>query len=216
MSIKDRKSRESKRLRNKILNAALRIFAEQGYTEVSMRKIAASIDYSATTIYRFFQNKEELLWAIAAATYGDLAARFEKVRAGGGGDPLGTLRALITEYIVFCVERPDMFRLYSGLASFEMEGGVMYERIGGNRYKVYQSWFECIRQSIGCGRFEVHDEMRVFLYLWDAVSGYIDHRINQTQVPRKPLAEDTEQFLHLVFRGIEGQRAHREEGQSHE
>jgi len=206
MSIQDRKSRENARLRQEILKAALRIFAEQGYGKVSMRKIAAMIDYSPTTIYRFFQNKDDLLRTMAAETYGDLSARFEKLKAEGSDDPLGLLKSLVREYIFFCVERPDMFRLYSDLASFEMEEGIMYERLGETRFMVYQSWFKCIRQSIESGRFEVKDDMQIFLYLWDAVNGYIDHRIRHPRVPRKPLAEDSAEYLSLLFRGIEMNR----------
>jgi AcrR family transcriptional regulator len=44
MSIQERKSRENAQLRQRILTAALRVFAEQGYGKVSMRKIAALID----------------------------------------------------------------------------------------------------------------------------------------------------------------------------
>jgi AcrR family transcriptional regulator len=203
MSIKDRKERETARLRHKILNAALRVFAKQGYDKVSMRKIAALIDYSPTTIYRFFKNKEELLQTIAARTYGDLSAKFEQVKAEGEDDPLGTLKALVREYMIFCVEHPDMFRLFSDIASFELEDGIMYERLGGNRNMVYQSWFGCIRLSIKSGGLEINDDVRVFLYLWDAVNGYIDHRIKHALVSRKPLADDSVEYLSLVFRGIE-------------
>jgi len=203
MSILDRKSRENAQLRQKILNAALQVFAEQGYGKVSMRKIAALIDYSPTTIYRFFRNKEELLMTIAAETYGDLSARFEKIKAEGGDNPLGMLKSLVKEYIIFCVERSDMFRLYSDLGSFEMDDGVMFERLGETRYMVYQSWFKCIRQSIESGHLDVKDDMRIFLYLWDAVNGYIEHRIRHPQVPRKPLADDSVEYLGLLFRGIE-------------
>lgn len=203
MSIKDRKSRENAQLKQEILTAALRIFAEQGYGQVSMRKIAALIDYSPTTIYRFYRNKEELLLTIAAETYRDLSARFEKVKAENGDDPLVILKSLVKEYIIFCMERPDMFRLYSDLASFEMEEGIMYERLGGTRYRVYQSWLNGIGQSIESGYLEPKDDLRVFLYLWDAVHGYIDHRIRHARVPRKPLADDSAEYLSLVFRGIE-------------
>lgn len=203
MSIQERKSKEQARLKQKILRATLRVFAEQGYGKVSMRRIAALIDYSPTTIYRFFRNKEELLGAIAAGTYGDLAARFEKVKAREGADPLGTLRSLVGEYICFCVERPEMFKMYSNLGVFEVEAGAVYERLGGARYRVYQSWFACLRALIGSGRLVVKDEMRAFLYFWDAAQGYIDHRVGQPGVPRGPLAEDAEAYLELVFRGIE-------------
>ena len=203
MSIQDRKERESGQLRQKILDAALRVFAEQGYGKVSMRKIAALIDYSPTTIYRFFRNKEELLQTIAAETYGDLSARFEKIKAEGNDNPLALLKSLIKEYIIFCVEQPDMFRLYSDLGSFEMENGIMYEHLGGTRYQVFQSWFSFIRQSIESGYLELKDDTRIFLYLWDSVNGYINHRIAHPGVPRKPLAEDVNLYLHIVFDGIE-------------
>lgn len=203
MTIQDRKSRESARLRQRILGATLRVFAQHGYRRLSMRKIAALIDYSPTTIYRFFRNKEELLCTIAAETYRDLSARFEAVKAERQIGPLGRLRSLIGEYIAFCVERPDMFALYSDLASFEMEDGVMYERLGDARYRVYQSWFESIRQCIESGALAVRDEVRVFLYLWDAVSGYVDHRVRHARVPRQPIAADSAEFLALLFRGIE-------------
>ena len=202
MSTQDRKSREDARLKRKILNAALRVLAEQGYGKVSMRKIAALIDYSPPTIYRFFRNKEDLLRTIAAETYGDMAARFEAVGTEGDRDPLDTLKALIMEYVVFCVERPDMFRLFSELASFEVEDGIIFESLGGRRHQVYQSWFRCLREAIAAGRLEVRDEMRLFLYLWDAVHGYIEHRIADYRIPRGPLAQDSAEYLALIFRGI--------------
>lgn len=203
MSIKDRKDSENTQLRQQILKAAMRVFAEQGYGKISMRKIAALIDYSPTTIYRFFRNKEELLQTIAVETHGGLAARFAKVKEAGNDNPLTLLKSLVREYIIFCAEQPDMFRLYSDIASFEMEDGIMYERLGETRYMVYQSWFNCIRQSIESGLLEIADDMRIFLYLWDAVNGYIGHRINYTQIPRKSLADDSTEYISLLFRGIE-------------
>jgi len=205
MTIQDRKERENSQLKQKILAAALHVFAEQGYGKVSMRKIAALIDYSPTTIYRFFRNKSELLQTIVAETYGELSARFEKIKGKNDADPIVVLKALIKEYVVFCVNRPEMTRLFLDLASFEMEDGNMYERLGGPRHRVYQSWSDCIRNSIELGRLEVRDDTRVFLYLWDTVNGYMNQRTLYPGVPRKPLAEDLTEYLGLVFRGIEVQ-----------
>jgi AcrR family transcriptional regulator len=203
MGIQDRKLKDQANLRQKILDAALLVFAGQGYGKVSMRRIAALIDYSPTTIYRFFRNKEELLQTIIADTYKDLSARFDTIKAKAGEDPLAALKALIREYVVFCVERPEMTRLFLDLASFEMEDGIMYERLGGTRHRVYQSWSEFIRKSIDSGRLEVGDEPRIFLFLWDTANGYLNQRISYPRVPRKPLAQDLDEYLGLVFRGIE-------------
>lgn len=208
MSIKERKQNENKRLRQMILDAALRVFAGQGYDKVSMRKIAALIDYSPTTIYQFFKNKEELLQNIAAAVFGDLSEEFERVKAEDGGDPADTLKSLVRGYLIYCVEHPDMFRLFSDLASFELDGSVMHERLGEARYPVFQSWFAYIRRSVAAGAFTIEDERRIFLYLWDSVNGYILHRIRHARIPRKPLADDSAEYLGLLFRGIEMKKDH--------
>jgi hypothetical protein len=83
-----------------------------------------------------------------------------------------------------------------------MEGGIMYERLGGARFKVYQSWFHGIRLAIESGDLQLKDEKRIFLYLWDAAHGYLDNRIRYPRVPRKPLKSDSDEYLNLVFCGI--------------
>jgi AcrR family transcriptional regulator len=202
MSIRERKERETSQLREKILNAALRVFAEQGYDKVSMRKISALIDYSPTTIYRFFANKEDLLRTIAGSTFGELAARFEQGRTAAPDDPLATLRILAREYLTYCVEHPDMFRLFLDIATFEVEDGVIYERLGETRYRVFRSWFDCLHRASRSGRLAAGQEMRVFLFLWDAVTGYVEHRIRFPKMPRLPLVPDAEAYLDLLFAGL--------------
>ncbi len=198
----DRRKREATALRQKIVDAALQVFADEGYERVSMRKIAARIAYSPTTIYRFFDNKEELLWAIGADTYRELSIAFERVKAAGS-PPLATLRALIREYIDFCVARPEMVKLLSDIASFEVDDGVLYERFGKNRQRVYQSWFACIRAAIEQGQLGLEDDWTVFSFLWDSVSGHIDHRIRHAGLARGSAVHATSDFVELLFRGLE-------------
>lgn len=203
MSDRKRQKSDGTQVRTRILEAALKVFAEEGYDRVSMRKVAAQIGYSATTIYRYFRDKEDLLGAIAAGTYADLSARFERARASTAGRPLASLKALVREYVVFCVERDDMFRLYWDLASFETDGIAVYERLGGTRYRVFQSWFEAIGESLQSRAPEDSDRLRVFLYLLDAANGYIHNRIRLAGIPRPPLAGDAGHYLDRIFRGLE-------------
>jgi len=209
MSISDRKKEENKALKAKIMSAAVRVLAEQGYARLSMRKIASLIDYSPTTIYRFFRNKEDLLVHLAMQVFADLSAEVEKVKAAHPNDPLVLLKSLLAAYAAFCLDRPDMFRLFNEISSFEMEEGILYETLGTVRRPVYQSWREAIQQSIDAGKIETKDETRVFLFLWDSLHGYIEHRVKYPRLRRKPLEKDTEEFLELVFQGIEADKASR-------
>ena len=69
MSIQARKEKEKEALRQKILAAARELFVDEGYENVSMRKVARKIEYSPTTIYLYFKNKAELLDSICDETH---------------------------------------------------------------------------------------------------------------------------------------------------
>ncbi|MGA8830767.1 MAG: TetR/AcrR family transcriptional regulator, partial [Desulfomonilaceae bacterium] len=63
-----RREREKLRQRREILDAALRLFSEKGYHNVSMHEIAKEAEFGIGTLYKFFRNKEELYKALITQT----------------------------------------------------------------------------------------------------------------------------------------------------
>lgn len=59
-----RRERERLRQRQEILAAALDLFSEKGYHNVSMHEIAEKAEFAIGTLYKFFQNKEDLYKAL--------------------------------------------------------------------------------------------------------------------------------------------------------
>jgi AcrR family transcriptional regulator len=57
----DLRSRKKERLRFAIQDAALELFAAQGYEETSIEEIVARAETSVTTFFRYFRNKSEVL-----------------------------------------------------------------------------------------------------------------------------------------------------------
>lgn len=51
--------------RGEILDAAKRLFTEEGYAQATMRRIAAEVGVSPTALYLHFADKEAILRAIA-------------------------------------------------------------------------------------------------------------------------------------------------------
>lgn len=80
-------------MRRIILEAAKELFAKDGFENVSMRKIAARINYSPAALYRYFKNKEELLLSLKEEGLNrfikmqdhlaDIADPFERLLEGG-------------------------------------------------------------------------------------------------------------------------------------
>ena len=59
-----RREREKLRQRQEILAAALGLFSEKGYYNVSMHEIAQKAEFAIGTLYKFFKSKEDLYKAL--------------------------------------------------------------------------------------------------------------------------------------------------------
>ena len=59
-----RREREKMRQRQEMLAAALDLFSQKGYHNVSMQEIAEKSEFAIGTLYKFFQNKEDLYKAL--------------------------------------------------------------------------------------------------------------------------------------------------------
>ena len=55
-----RREREKLLQRQEILAVALTLFSEKGYHNVSMQEVAGKAEFAIGTLYKFFQNKEDL------------------------------------------------------------------------------------------------------------------------------------------------------------
>jgi AcrR family transcriptional regulator len=64
MGISDRKERDKRELRAKIIDAAAKLLVEEGYEKTTIRKVAEAIEYSPRTVYLYFKDKDSLLMEI--------------------------------------------------------------------------------------------------------------------------------------------------------
>ena len=70
MGISERKEREKAEMKKQILAAAIELFIEQGFDNVSIRKIAEKIEYSPASIYTYFNDKGAILFDLLQEGFG--------------------------------------------------------------------------------------------------------------------------------------------------
>jgi AcrR family transcriptional regulator len=109
MGVKERRARQKKFLRQEILNAAGELFVNEGYENVSMRRIADRIEYSPTTIYLYFKDKAELLDQVCQETFSRLSRALARNEAHPG-DSIDRLKRGLLIYIQFGIENPHHYR----------------------------------------------------------------------------------------------------------
>lgn len=94
-------------LRARILQAAIVLFVDEGYHGFTMRKLAARIGYTPTTIYSYFENKDELLLEVI----GNGWDTFRGYMDVAPGDPVAALVRLGERYLDFAFQNPELYKL---------------------------------------------------------------------------------------------------------
>jgi AcrR family transcriptional regulator len=95
--------------RRAILDAALDLFLSQGYGQVSIRNIAARVEYSPGAIYGYFASKDEIFYTLAEEGLRDLGAR--ELADAPSADPIEDVRASVWRLYEFSKEQPQHFAL---------------------------------------------------------------------------------------------------------
>jgi AcrR family transcriptional regulator len=109
MGILERKEREREEMRELILRGAQKIFLENGYEKTSIRSIADAIEYSPATIYLYYKDKNELLFALQALAFDKMMQEFRVVISVA--DPMERLIDLGQQYIKFAIDNPELYDL---------------------------------------------------------------------------------------------------------
>lgn len=109
MTIASRKERQKEELRGKILQAAKVLFIEKGFEETSIRNIAERIEYSPTTIYLYFKDKDDIFYALHQEGFTLLNQYFRPLVLVG--NPFERLKAISLAYITFAKENPEFYEL---------------------------------------------------------------------------------------------------------
>ncbi|MDA8078803.1 MAG: TetR/AcrR family transcriptional regulator [Nitrospiraceae bacterium] len=151
MGVKEKRAKNKEEFRREILNAARGLFINEGYERFSMRRLAEKIDYSATTIYLYFKDKDALLFAICEEFFDRFSAQLDHIRSVSQ-DPIETLRQALLYLMEFGLKNPDQYKVIFFTKSNiygTQEEFVEKESMARNTYFAFR---EMVRDCIKTGR----------------------------------------------------------------
>jgi len=111
MGVKQKRTRYKEEFRREILDAARELFINEGYEKFSMRGLAKKIDYSPTTIYLYFKDKNELLHAICEGVAEQFMKKLCHIRSLES-KPLDALRQALLYLIEFGFDNPNEYKVF--------------------------------------------------------------------------------------------------------
>jgi AcrR family transcriptional regulator len=109
MGITERKDREKSEMRKIILNVAMKLFIQEGFEGVSIRKIADKIEYSPGSIYTYFADRDSIFYALHIDGFDMLYKK--QVSSQSISDPRERLLTHAKVYIEFALENQRYYEI---------------------------------------------------------------------------------------------------------
>lgn len=191
MGVKQKRIKHKEEFRAEILAVARGLFLTEGYDKFSMRKLADRIDYSPTTIYLYFKNKDELLFAICEEVAETFHANLTHIKAHHQ-DHFEALRQALLYQIEFGLDNPNQYKVFffTGSSVYGTAQEFMQrESMARDSYFLFR---DMVLECIEAGRLRRMDAEVLTQVLVVATHGLIvmkTYRPHFTWADRKVLAQ---------------------------
>jgi len=167
MGVKERKARERIDKRELILRSAHQIFIDRGFDEVSIRNIADEIEFSPSTIYLYFKDKNEIFYALhteAFKVFNTYVAEIVSIK-----DPFERLIALGRKFIAFARKYPKYYEIMF-ITKSPMDCHLNKDKwVEGA--KAHSFLEGLVMECQAKGRFKKYDPQILALSIWSYVHG---------------------------------------------
>jgi len=197
-----RREREKLRQRREMLSAALELFSEKGYHNVSMHEIAAKAEFAIGTLYKFFKNKEHLYKSLIV----EQADKFHEALTKAmeeADDEIEKLRNYVKAKSTVFMDNVSTIRLYFAEtrgASFNIKAGLDSE-IREQYGQLLHTLASVLESGMKRKRFKkiadpyhlavaIDSLCNAFLFLW-------------LEAPERHFyPEDPDVILNIIFKGL--------------
>lgn len=197
------KSESEKQLaRHHILDAARELFISKGVEAVTMREIAKKIDYSPTTIYLYFKDKDALILDLCNTDFQSLANQLQSILAIA--DPLGRMLALGQAYAEFALQYPNHYRMMFMTKHLACNFDAAEQLPGLDAYHLLN---DVVAQVFHAGHFlpELTDPELIAQTVWAAIHGVCSLQITMGEdqhIAWRAIEQRTQLMLRTMMRGL--------------
>lgn len=195
----------AKTRKDRIMDAALRIFAEKTFQEATISEISKEAGVSEATIYEYFGTKEDLLFAIPEKISNDTFEESEAVLPYIK-DVEGRMRAVLLSYVRLYENNPD----YSALVLLQLMSNKRFRQTAAHAAirRSAHSLLDCIRDGIADGTFRSDADAYLIRSM---LMGTIEHLFIHWHMQGMPKREKSmmdmlDPFMEIVLSGIRARK----------
>src|SRR5579884_1785049 len=142
--------------RDQIFDAALSLFARQGYSGASLQDIVSAARLTKPTLYYYFKSKDGLFNALLECAYDEY---FERIKSAASlpGTVEQRLTNILASLFEFLRERKDLTRLGFASAFAAPDEMPVSPKIQQKRLRNFEFVHDVIKEGIASG--ELHEQL---------------------------------------------------------
>jgi len=170
---------ELERIRERIIEAALAIIVEEGFSCLTMRRLASRLHMSAPNLYNFFRSKEEIYISIVIKgfqmLYDELA-----LASGSSTGAAGKAHAMLDAYVRFGMTNKSYYDIMFTLPAPKYNDyvGTPHEKLSEVEYKISMDIAriatDTLRDLRGAGfRGSEEDVLHDVVKIWSMLHGMV-------------------------------------------
>lgn len=172
------------------------LFARHGVEGVTMRQIAAELDCSSTTAYRYFKNKDEILAAVRASAFNRFCQVIEDATRSSP-DPRAASRNVGQAYLDFALKHPDAYRMMFDISQAEV---TVHAELADALARAHRSMVAYVAPLIHADILR-GDAQALGQMLWAAAHGLVMLRLSGIVTSDRELRRLHETTLSALVRG---------------
>jgi AcrR family transcriptional regulator len=154
--------------RDRLCEAAERLFAERGPDAVTMRQLASELGVSPMTPYRYFEDKEDILAAVRTNGFTRFAEALEKARdSASGARAIGS--AVGKAYVEFALSNPHAYKL---MFDFNQPHAEKYPDLVAAGQRAQKTMTAHVEDALKEGLMQ-GDPQQIGLMFWAAIHGAV-------------------------------------------
>ena len=193
-------------VRERILAEALSIINQEGYADLSMRKLARRLGFTAKTIYNYYSNKDELYLMALIKGFQALAREFQAAYASAK-NPLEKMRAVVHAYVRWGIENRHYYNImfsmdtpkYADYVGTRME--EIAERQNRIALQLAQTGAAILKEVAAYNGSIKPDEITFrLLHIWSTLHGMVSLYISRVTLEVGDLPGIMERILEEVLR----------------
>lgn len=201
MGIQERRKMEKEKIKREIHKAASEIIIDEGYSKLSIRKIASKIDYSPSLVYNYYENKADIVLSIWKEKSEKIIHTMSNLKLNDS-DEKNNIKNLFKTYINLILESPKEYRAIMlnnidiikkvNFNFTEEEKNSLKIRETKKQYDKYLE--EGLLRSV--------DTEKYAFFSWISVNGFISNMVLSDNQDKEFVDKIIDEYLDFMINGI--------------